>query len=931
MSGNNLNVRITADVVDLQTKFAVAKAEVAGLSAEMNKLGKAGAKGALDSAGQARLQQVASDFLHAKSAAAGLSGALAGASGSMGMFSHSMAAANEHSATGVRYIRELFDEISSGRTRYLPSTLAAFGQSALHMNLAMLAAVGGAAALAGGLSYLAYRAVEAQRALEGIKIGADFAGNLTLTTPEIRRFTDIMSRAANISDADATKIAGVFARIPGMTQQSFGVAARIISQWAQESGQSADKAAGAFAKLLAPSMTAAAAAHELAKTSQTVTQADLDAAAAADRSGNSNAVMAEKLRLMTALLAPGAKDWEHYRAQVGATAIETGQAMSANTAFMDAFVSRSSIVKTSLSAETREYEKQSAAVRSLLAATAALPASPQTILKAGVQTAQKENPVELQIQDANTKIAAMNAALAVARQQGDSIDVATLNAGLAKARENLANLQFGPAVEKMRTQMAEVASTWDGTQTGLLEKQRSIAAQALASVAKDSKEYISIQRQIAHLDVQIHKAASDQIIANARTRISAINADESAGSQQRLAEEAAVWAQVLASDRITAAQRLAAQRSYNQAVGTLERQRAAQTNEIRRSDANTEVAIDRMKLEARKSELSAEVAAGQISATQRLEILRNLTQQEYALNLKELQSELAAVSKQPVEYERVYNQIRELRAKLNIDLAALDQKEAIDAAKATRGQVTAWQQGVKEIEGFEGGFISNVLSGRRTMGQSLLQIGDQIVTREIQNDVRAMTTKLLLANNEANAKKALEQGGLIYHILFENAKTAATAQGTAMRWMLTEAAEAKTLALKIMTAGKTIAIDAAEAAAGAFKAMVGIPVVGPVLAGAAAAAALIEVKNLAHFDVGAWSIPTDMPAMVHKNEMILPPPQADILRGALGSRGTNSGVQGGSGDVHVHLHGQRAGGLFTANEDDLVAAIKAAHRGGAFA
>jgi hypothetical protein len=63
---SNLDVKITADVADLQVKFATAKAEVNGLSAEMRKLAQQSAQGVLDPAGQAQLQQVAEDFLKAK-------------------------------------------------------------------------------------------------------------------------------------------------------------------------------------------------------------------------------------------------------------------------------------------------------------------------------------------------------------------------------------------------------------------------------------------------------------------------------------------------------------------------------------------------------------------------------------------------------------------------------------------------------------------------------------------------------------------------------------------------------------------------------------------------------------------------------------------------------------------------------------------------
>lgn len=72
MAGNNLSTKVTADVVDLQTKFAIAKAETNALASEMNKLARQSAAGIIDPAGQARLQQVAEDMLHAKSAASDL-------------------------------------------------------------------------------------------------------------------------------------------------------------------------------------------------------------------------------------------------------------------------------------------------------------------------------------------------------------------------------------------------------------------------------------------------------------------------------------------------------------------------------------------------------------------------------------------------------------------------------------------------------------------------------------------------------------------------------------------------------------------------------------------------------------------------------------------------------------------------------------------
>ena len=78
MGENTLSVKITADVIDLQTKFVTAKAEVSALTKEMNDLAKQSAQGILDPAGLAQLQDVSRQFLEAKQAAAELSQELKG-------------------------------------------------------------------------------------------------------------------------------------------------------------------------------------------------------------------------------------------------------------------------------------------------------------------------------------------------------------------------------------------------------------------------------------------------------------------------------------------------------------------------------------------------------------------------------------------------------------------------------------------------------------------------------------------------------------------------------------------------------------------------------------------------------------------------------------------------------------------------------------
>ena len=121
--GNTLAVSITADIVDLQTKFAVAKAEVNGLQSEMNKLARVSAAGMGPEVGPA-LKSVAADLLQAKTAANGYAAELAKAGFATSGFAAQAEAGHGSIATATREFRALFDELTSGRTRQTPGTLA---------------------------------------------------------------------------------------------------------------------------------------------------------------------------------------------------------------------------------------------------------------------------------------------------------------------------------------------------------------------------------------------------------------------------------------------------------------------------------------------------------------------------------------------------------------------------------------------------------------------------------------------------------------------------------------------------------------------------------------------------------------------------------------------------------------------------------------
>lgn len=892
MSGNNLAVKITADIVDLQTKFAVAKAEVSGLTAEMNKLARASAAGTIDSAGTARLQQLAGDLIAARSATQGYAGALEKAGVSLSTFGRSMESGHGSISTATREFRALFDELSSGRTRQTPGTLAIIAQRVLGLGPATLGAVAGIAALAGGLAYLAYRSIAAANALDQIQIGSAFVGNLDLSRAAIQRFSDELAKARGISASDAREIVGAFANMHDMSTVQIQALTAVVSDFAQSTGQKATEAAAALAKAFSEKESAA----EYARSLGGISQSQINIAETADKSGDATAIFAAKFDLLNSALNRSRGAIDQHNSSIFSS-IKTflqyyGVVQTANGLEQGS----TRLIQDNIAA--REHQREVLAqVRAQLSQQAP---NQDTTLKTGVQAAEKENPVSEQANEAAANIGKMNAALEIAKQRGDEVSIDKLNAGLAKAQEELSNLQFGPVLERMREQMEQVASTWDGTQSGMLAKQLQIAQATLAQTQAGSKERLSVLQEEARLEVQIRKSTSDEVVAAARTQISEIQANDSSGTISRLTAEQQVWREVLAGDQINAAQRLEVQRSLNSSIAALNKERASEGAAIARQDADTEVAIGRIRIDAEKQTLDAQVAATQAAVTKKYEALRNLTNQEFALDLQQLQNEASTLTQQPVEYNRVMDQIKELKAKNVQDLATLDRQAAEDFKRAAKQQESDWKGAIGEIENAEGGMVSDLLTKRKSLSQSLLSIGADLVTKEITNDLKAFTTKVALNDST----KALEQGGLAYHELVQLMKTTSTTtQVAAQNSAVIAGATAQTTAVTATRAAgqaaqgalgaSTVMSDAAQAFAGTYASVSAIPVIGWAAAPGAASAAFAAVSSMvgpASLDIGTNYVPRDMLAQIHEGEAVVPKAYNPAAAGGA------AGV--GGGDVH---------------------------------
>lgn len=284
---SSLAIAVTADIADLQAKFAVAQATVRSLNSEMVALARQTAKGMIDPAGAARLKEVSGELLNARAQAEGFAGQAAQAGVTLQGVSRAASESGIHIGGAAREFRALSTDLARGDYARLPIVFGMLARSLAGVGAAGMLAVVGVGAVAAGLAYLAVRALGASHALDEMQIAAAAAGNLDLTRSKLKGFADELGLAGNVSEAAAQKIITAFAHVPGMAAPSLDAAQALVSRFASASGQEAEKAGDSLIKLFkAP--TAGEAIKQLEQLGFAVSLTEKNMAAAADESNNVN-------------------------------------------------------------------------------------------------------------------------------------------------------------------------------------------------------------------------------------------------------------------------------------------------------------------------------------------------------------------------------------------------------------------------------------------------------------------------------------------------------------------------------------------------------------------------------------------------------------------------------------------------------------------
>lgn len=278
----------------------------------------------------------------------------------------------------------------------------------------------------------------------------------------------------------------------------------------------------------------------------------------------------------------------------------------------------------------------------------------------------------------------------------------------------------------------------------------------------------------------------------------------------------------------------------------------------------------------------------------------------YEIKMAAAQANLAALdpARDPVQVAQLNTQIEALEQAHQMRLAQIRGQIAVESAAEMNA---IWTDLSGRMSSLWDSGINAMMNGTLTWRNAMRAVGAEMVGWFAGIVKRQVTT----------------------WIFGEQAKSGATAAGTAQRWLMESWAAAKSVALWAATAVKNIMTSAWEAMAAAWKAVVGIPYVGPALAVAAAGATFAGVSAIAGRVAsaeGGYDIPAGVNPMtqLHEKEMVLPAKQADVIRDL-----ADSGGGGAAQAVHININaldGQSVKRVLIQNSDALAAAMRAAKR-----
>jgi hypothetical protein len=526
------------------------------------------------------------------------------------------------------------------------------------------------------------------------------------------------------------------------------------------------------------------------------------------------------------------------------------------------------------------------------------------------------------------------------RKDEGNEDLAALKAKLA-AFDVAADDKIIASFQKSENVQYEAAATGSARRIQIRQEE---LAEAIAVAGKGSDAANAAEARLneerrtgASKDLEIEKKSGQDLIEQARETISALDADQTLSTSQRVAAVNKEWQDVITSGKLNGEQLVQARKAADDAITAEHRQAATEQKTIDDDNARTALQIAKLGFTEQKSLLQEEVNQHKISKGQELQDLIKVAQdeesaEEHALTVAETGYSADSAFFREKENEKLVarEQLKNELADLNRQIAANDNTTALQSAQS-------WKMAVNEITSAERSMVDQLLSRHASLLAGLEDATSTFLKKEIADDLEYYTKKMLLSEQAFAAEGAREQGGVLVHAIGELTKTSATQTNTAIRsgvqatadaqdnasflvraarWLATELgmtsetatgttirtttqASGAAAAKAAQSAASTAAAEgyAAVAATGAASSVASIPYVGPILAVSAAAetfAALQPYVGVAALAQGTNFVPSDMIAHIHAGERVIPAADNAALIDAARGR------QEQAGEIHLH-------------------------------
>jgi hypothetical protein len=837
---SNIAVKVTADIIDLQTKFAVARAESSQLTGELNKLARQAAQtgGNISSGLQGQLTQAATAALGAQQRTSSLRQELAAFGAETG---------HGGISTATREFRALFDELSSGRTRMVPGTLAIIGQRVLGLGPAMLGAVGGVAALTAAFAYLVIQANRANEALHSAMAGADLANNL-VSEDGIKKAEARLESFPGVSRTVAAQTIAVFASMRGMSNQIMLSLADNIQHLAEETNKSIPEAAEKLREFIEAPAKDGAKFIDMIGASADQSNRFTEAM----KQGNA-AALSVGLEIFAQRMHSGTTAAEDFTKRIDAARTSTYLLLESGDEMGGTFgagvtgslqVAGEAAQKFKQSVTSADSGDLAGAIKSAAAAAASLPPSLDVIRDKMEQIGEQSGKTRVEI--LNDQAAYLQSQMKVAQGAASSAEVQG---------------EIEKMLSQKKVELAQ-ATTTQITQNTRKEKQEQLnaVAEEVAATQQGTKERLAALQQEYDLAVSLFGKESNQ----AKAAATEMYATKRALAQQYIGTLVAVSQEAIDKDNETAKEGFANAKSL--------------------------------------------YSTKEISAQQELDLLNQTEATRYGLVKAELEKELQLWNGYPEQLKAIQKKIETDETEHQKNMSDIARE---GAANQAREYAASWAGINRTVLSAEDQFAEGLLSGRQNLMQSIEQLALRTAEQEIAADLRYFTERALLQAEGISEDAAKEEGGVLVHAFAETQKTAATAAGVASRTASEQAGRAAGAAADAAAGSATILNDAYKAAAGAYAAVIQIPVVGPVLAPIAAGVAFAAVTafDVMSAEHGQWNVGANGDLyQLHKEEMVLPANLARPMRSAVSAIAASGGNVGGNSTSktlapEMHIHG----------------------------